>query len=526
MRGFLYLGLALLSVLLTNCQGPARVAKELPEAAPVPTESQLVVTLVELGELALGRGEIDVAEMRFRRALEADRDATSPRIGLARVALARDETDLARRFAGEVLARSPEHPDALVLVARLERGAGNPAAARQALEQALRAEPLHLEAHAGLVELTGRAPRRSSADLVEALRVAEAHPYDPWAQLQAARSLLARGFREKARSQLADHVWFADLDPASGLAAFRMLQRLDARWSRRRVVVVHCYADETVRESPFWRMRLRGIWASLSASLDPVLETAFVPISLAPFSSSGAGSRLAAIGEAFLSSAGTLPAGGIVVAFSERPAPDRRRPWRLGQAEYLGRRTLVRLEPGQVESRTLVHEVLHLFGAVHINPDLDSIMNPAGISIQLDPANQKIVGLLRGRRFGPGGVHANVLSLVDHVALTAALAQALRLNLGFRRLGILEALEAKESSRFLGARKAREAFALDPDLASVARFAALLLAEQGRFASATRFMEAAANLYGPRSADGRAARIHAAELMRRAREAYGEEPGR
>ncbi len=95
---------------------------------------------------------------------------------------------------------------------------------------------------------------------------------------------------------------------------------------------------------------------------------------------------------------------------------------------------------------------------------------------------------------------------VDHGELTAALAQALQLNLQFRRLGVLEALEAKESSRFLGARKAREAFALDPDLASVARFVALLLAEQERFASAARFMEAAANLYGPRSAEGREAR--------------------
>jgi tetratricopeptide (TPR) repeat protein len=478
---------------------------------------------VELGDQALARGEIDAAETRFRRALEADGEASSPRIGLARVALARDDPDGARHFAGEALERAPEGADALVLLARLDRRAGDEAAARERLERALRAQPLHLEAHAVLVELTGRAPRRPCADAGEALRVAEAHPYDPWARLQAARLLLAKGLREKARSQLADHVWFADLDPASGLLAFRMLQRLDPRWARRRVVPVHCYADETVRESPSWQMRLRGIWASLSASLDPVLETAFVPVSLAPFSSSGAASQLFSIEEAFLSSVRGVPTAGIIVALTERPAPKRRGKWRLGQAEYLGRRMVVRLEPGQVESRTLIHEVLHLSGAVHINPDLDSIMNPSGVSLELDPANRKIVELLRGRRFGPGGVHANVLPFVDHGELTVALAQALRLNLQFRRLGILEALEAKESSRFLGARKAREAFALDPDLASVARFVALLLAEQGRFASAARFMETAANLYGSRSADGRAARVHAAELLRRAREAYGEE---
>ena len=49
-------------------------------------------------------------------------------------------------------------------------------------------------------------------------------------------------------------------------------------------------------------------------------------------------------------------------------------------------------------------------------------------------ANRRIVELLRGRRFGPGGVGANVLPFVDHGQLTAALAQALQLNLQFRRL--------------------------------------------------------------------------------------------
>jgi hypothetical protein len=246
---------------------------------------------------------------------------------------------------------------------------------------------------------------------------------------------------------------------------------------------------------------------------------------LAAFSASEAGRQLVSINESFLSSVGALPTAGLIAGFTERPVPQRPGKWRLGQAEYLGRRMLVRLEPDQVESRTLIHEVLHLYGAVHINPDLDSIMNPSGTSLELDQSNRMIVELLRGRRFGPGGVHANVLPFVEHGELTAALSQALRLNLQFRRLGVLEAVEAKENSRFLGARKAREALALDPDLASVARFVALLLAEQGRFASAARFMEAAANLYGPRSAEGREARARAELLLRRAQEVYGEQPG-
>jgi len=485
-----------------------------------------VASLVELGEIALARGELDVAETRFRRALAADGEATSPRVGLGRVALARNDPEGARRYAGEALARDPESPDALVLLAGVERSAGEEVTAREHLERALRAQPLHFEAHAELVALTGRAPRRPSADAAEALRVAEAHPYDPWARLQAARSLLAAGLRDEARFQLADHTWFADLDPASGLAAFRVLRRLDPQWVHRRVVPVHCYADETVRRSPHWEMRIRALWAALSASLDPVLDTTFVPISLSPFSSAAAGGQLASINLAFLSSVGALPGSGIIAAMTERPVPQGSGTWRLGQAEYLGRRMVVRLEPDQLESRTLIHEVLHLYGGVHINPDLDSIMNPTGTSMELDSANQRIVELLRRRRFGPGGAHSNVLPLVDHRALTAALAQALRLNLQFRRLGVLEALEAKESSRFLAARKARKAFALDPDLASVARFVAQLLAEQARFASAARFMEVASNLYGPRSAEGREARARAEALWRRARAAYGKQPER
>lgn len=525
-RRRLRLGLALLLVLLADCRSPTPDAAQPGEPDPGHTESELATRLVELGDLALVRGEIDVAEMRFRRALEGDPQAPSPRIGLARVALARDDPDEARRFAGEALDRAPDDADGLVLLARLDHRAGDEAAARDLLERALRAQPLHLEAHAELAALTGRAQRRPSADVAEALRVADAHPYDPWARLQAARVLLAKGLREEAHAQLADHIWFADLDPASGLAAFRVLRQLDEDWAGRRIVLVHCYADETVRRSHLWQMRLRAVWAALSASLDPLLETAFVPVSFAPFSSRDAGSELASIDEAFLSSVRALPAAGVIAAMTERTAPQRRGKWRLGQAEYLGRRMLVRLEPGQVESRTLIHEVLHLYGAVHINPDLDSIMNPGGASLELDPANRRIVELLQGRRFGPGGVHANVLPYVDQSELTAALTQALRLNLQFRRLGVLEAVEAGESSRFLGARKARRAFALDPDLANVARFVALLLGEQERFASAAQFMEAAANLYGPRSAEGREARRLAEDFWRRAKETYGEDPGR
>jgi tetratricopeptide (TPR) repeat protein len=456
---------------LAGCHTPPA-----PEASPpAGSESTLATTLVELAEASLRNGELDEADERFRRAHHAQPTAPRPRIGLARVALARNDVETSRRIASAVVEDDPDTADALVLLAEIERRGGAEAQARELLDRALASDVDHLEAHAARLELTGPAPRRLPTTPDEARHLATRHPYDPWAQLQAGRVLATRQ-PEEARRILTANLWFADLDPASALASRRLLARLDPGFASRRVVPVHVYADETVRAWPAWQMRLRLLLARTTASLAPLLDTVFVPASLQAFSSSGASDELVSIDAAFQRTAPVWPSTGILAGFTERLPPRRSGFWRLGQAQYLGRRMLVRLEPGATESRTLLHEILHLYGGVHVAEEVDSLLNPSGDSLELDPANLRILRALRGRNFGPGGLEANVMPHVDPEELTDSLTDSLRLNLHFRRIGVLEALEMQETSRFTAARGIREARELDPHLASVSRFVATLRA--------------------------------------------------
>lgn len=477
-------------------------------------------SLVELAEGARQEGDLDTAEARFARARAAQPRALAPHLGLAAVARARGEARAARRHAEEALSLDPEDADARLALALALRAEGNVDGALDWLERALRSDPDLLAAHRARAELTGPADRGPLATAEAAVALASAHPYDPWARLQAARALEASGRRRAALSWLEPGLWCADWDPRSALALLRLRTVLAPQAPRGRVVAVHVFADESVRRDPDWRMRMRAVWARTSLALAPLLDTTFLPVSFAPFSSRGASDLLGAIDEAFLRTA-TPPPSGLVAGFTERAAPLARGTWRLGQAEFLGRRILVRIAPGGLEDDTLLHELLHLYGAVHVAADEPSIMNAQGASRRLDAANRAIVGLLRGRDFGPGGLRANVLAGVDRDALVGAYSRALALNLHFRRLGVVDALEAGEHSRAIASQRIREALSLDPHLGDVAVFVGRLLEDQGRYASSARLFEAATAFYGPQSRAGRRARRDAERLWDRARRAFG-----
>jgi tetratricopeptide (TPR) repeat protein len=434
-------------------------------------------------------------------------------VGLARVALARGDRERARGLLGEALARSPDDPDALLALAGLEQADGAPDRARAALERGLAGSPSRADLHHALAELTGRAPRSPAADTAEALRRAEAHPYDPRARLAAGVALVREGRAAEARPHLRFAVWLSDLDPQAGLAAASLLRRVDDEWRDRRVVPVHVFADETVRREAHWRMRLRMLLRGTTRTLDPFLGTAFVPVSMQPFASDGAAADLDSIARAFGAAARPRPPHGILAAFSERPPPHRRET-RLGEAEFLGRSLVVRLEPGALSSPTLVHEMLHLYGAVHVSDDVDSLMNSTAnrATLVIDPLNLRIVRATRGRHFDEGGIEANVLPFVDVDETSAAYADALRLNLAFRRLGLEQALSERRTSAVAGAVRAQEAFALDSHLADVSRFVAMLYARQGRGEEAAHLLDVAAALYGPNSAEGRDAGERARRL--------------
>lgn len=486
-RRIVWLGVALLAAL--SCSGPAGGPPR--TAAPNP---ELAASLVALGDAALESGDSANARERFERALEAHPGAPSAHVGLARVARVQDEPGRARQFLDAALEVAPQHLDALMLLASIEADEGNASAAEQLLRRAVRSHPQRPDAHGALAAHTGRGPRPLPSDPAAILHAAAAHPYDTPLLLAAAHVWIERGDDERAARLLEQAVRLADLDPVASTKAHTLLQSLGGVATGR--IPVHCYADESVRRDPYWRMRLRLLWSGVSHTLRPLLGVDFMPVSMSPFESATAGPQLASIEAAFADSAQPLPNRGLVAAFTDRAPPKRRGAWNLGKAQFLGRRLISRLDRDDPErqARTLIHEVMHIYGAIHISPDVDSLMNPSGTSLQIDPVNQRIVKLVRERRFGPRSVDAEVFDHTDIPALTEAYAVALRLNLELRKLGIEKALEEGERSRFIGRDRAREAVALDDHLSTVTTLVSHLMLRQGKLDEAANLLTMAARL--------------------------------
>jgi len=495
----------------TPSGGPADESGR-PTAEPAP-EPELVRSLCELGDRALEGGREDAARERFERALDAFSDSRCARLGLARLARVRGRPEEARRRLAALLEREPGHVGALVALAEVRAGQGATGEAVELLDRARRRAPQRPEPHAALARLTGPAPEAPGAGLEALVRRAGRHPYDPAAAHAAGAALAAAGRDEQAARWLRGAWWLGDLDPGAALASVELLRRIDADWEGRRVVPVHVYADAGVRADPWWSMRLRLLFANLSRALHPLLGTVFVPVSMQGFVGADAGATLAEVRRAWAAEHPRPPPSGMLALFTAHPppaGPGRR----LGEAGFLDRWLVVRLERGpSTGSRTLVHEILHLYGAVHITPTRDALMNPSGDSLQLDEGNSRIAWLLRDRRFGPGGLQPNVLEHVDAGELAAAYAAVLGGNLDARRDGLAEALASARESRFLGARQAREATELDSHLGDVADFVGRLLAHDGRRVEAAAWLENAARLYGPGTRRGRAARALAERLV-------------
>ncbi len=507
------------------CAG--RVA-EAPESSPAggiraPGRPPPTAELERLAEEALHHGDLDRAQSRFRRVVNARPSSARGYAGLGRVALARGDRVAAREQFDAALAADPEDVAARIGLAEVARMEGDREAALAHLRQALDRDPARPETHAHLAELTGRAPRVRTRSLEQTLHLADAHPYDPWALVSAADGLQRAGRPEESRGYLEKAVWLADRDPASALVATRLLAKLDDAWVDRPVVRVHVYADESVRARVGWRFRLRSLFVGVSNALDNILEIQFVPVSIGAFRSVGASDDLDAIAAAFGREVPGNPQPGIQAAFTERPYPRRAGTRKRGLAEFMGRRLSVRLEPGSMDSRVLAHEILHLYGAIHVVEEVDSLMNPVGTSMQLDRASYRIVRATHRRTFRGGGPERDVLPRIDLAETIAAYQAALALNLTFRKLGLEKALESRRISRYHAANQAREAVRMDAHLADVIVMVSTLLRADARHVEALSLLEAAATLYGPDTRRGRETAGNAERLRRWLVRAYGVE---
>ncbi|MBW2714775.1 MAG: hypothetical protein JRD03_01785 [Deltaproteobacteria bacterium] len=400
----------------------------------------------------------------------------------------------------------------LLRLAEAERSAGNQTAEYAYLAQVIEHDDAHSRAHSRLAEITGRAPASlipRSDDLV--LR-AQRYPYDPRALVAGAEALAQRGRDDEAAEYLERAVWLADLDPSAALVAIRRLQVQSDEWKRRRIVPVQLYVDELIRAQPGWQFEMRALWLSASEMLDSVLDTRFIPIAFQPIDVGQIPNDLDSIHEVFMAEA-RPPAEGILAVITGRPLPSGDAVYKKGVAEFLGRSLAVRVAPGAIRNRVLAHEILHLYGAIHVLDGIDTLMNPTGGSLALDAPNVRVVRSLRGREFGAGGIELNVLPWIDLGETVAAYRSALSVNLSLRDAEIKEAMSSPDTSSDQAAFRLQQATQLDTHLADAARLVAVLMLADGQRAEALRLLDLSSQLYGPSTPRGHAS-AEKAKLLR------------
>jgi hypothetical protein len=246
------------------------------------------------------------------------------------------------------------------------------------------------------------------------------------------------------------------------------------------------------------------------------LETRFVPIAILPLDAGDTPNDLDSIHEAFLAET-RPPAEGILAAITGRPVPSGDAVYKKGVAEFIGRSLAVRVAPGAIQSRVLAHEILHLYGAIHVLEGVDSLMNPTGVSLTLDAPNIRIVRSLRDRGFGYGGIEENVLPWIDLGVTVAAYRAVLSVNLSLRDAEIEEAMHAYDTSPDQAAFRVQQATQLDTHLADAARLVAALMLADGQRAEALRLLDLSSQLYGPSTPRGQTS----AEKARMLRESMG-----
>lgn len=489
--------------------GIACAIAELPPATqPVPLppadlpDNPLVTSLFAVAGAALEAGDLNNAEQRFQRVLEIRPHSGSAKLGLARVARLRGDEAAERRWLDEVLGRDPRSLGALLHLAQLEVLMNRPERARELVDQALAIDPNHSELLAMLLDLSGLAQSLEGLSVERILELARLHPFDLRVQLRAARIRIEAGEIEHARKLLRSSYWLADLDPIAGREIAQTLSEIDSEFAARVIVRVHVYADQSITRQPGWEMRLRVLWRKTSAAFSPLLATYFVPVSMSAFSTARAGNSLVSLESAWERSSARWPEHGLLVAFTERRG-SRHEAHLLGRAELLGRRAIVRLDSYATESRTLIHEVFHLYGGVHVADVLDSLMNPTGDTATIDVLNAEIIRLTRNRSFGPGGDAVNIDPYVDTSRLVDVYINALGFNLMFRREGLGRATELGRASRYAAADLARAAVRLDDHLAQVSEHISQMLARDRFYAKAAGYSDLAAKLHGERSSKGR-----------------------
>ncbi|MFT5444085.1 MAG: tetratricopeptide (TPR) repeat protein [Myxococcota bacterium] len=509
--------LTLASLLVFACASPSQETSIAPDGRwpqgeatqagrePERRENPLVTSLLKVAAKALAEGDLRSAEQRFARVLERSPQHSAAYEGLVIIARLRGDTASEREWLASWLEAHPASSSASLAWARLKNEEGKIEQACDVLAAALNVHPNDPALLALQLELTGPAPSLEGLDDEEIVALSRKHPFDLSLTIRVARLQIASGDLEAARQRLRRSYWLADLAPTEGYEIAKLLASIDPVFAKQKIVPVHIYADQTITSQPGWQMRLRILLRKSSAALDPLARTHYVSYSMTGFSSKQATTKLVSLENAWLRSQRRWPSEGILLGLTER-FPARHIAQTLGRAELLGRRAFVRLAPGATESRTLIHEVFHLYGGVHVTDAIDSLMNPSGETNAIDQLNARIVALTRDRTFGPGGEAVNVDPFVDSRQLVEVYIETLRVNLAFRQEALGQAQSTSAASRYAAHELARKATKLDDHLAQVSEHVSRMLVRDRLPAKAAEYCDLAARLYGVNSAKGKALR--------------------
>lgn len=213
-------------------------------AEAVKLSPRLGLASVELAKLRLMEGRTDEA---VQRAADAVRDlptSSEARYVLVRALMSAGQLERARQEMASLMALAAGMPRVQTLAGLLALQQGDRAAARKALEQALKLDPGENEAIGAIVGLDLEAGRKDEARRrVEARRAAA--PRNPGAIMMAAQMYDALGMPREAEA-----AWkqLLELDASTSVTAYEALARLYLQQQRPEQALAEC--DRIIQRQP------------------------------------------------------------------------------------------------------------------------------------------------------------------------------------------------------------------------------------------------------------------------------------
>jgi tetratricopeptide (TPR) repeat protein len=230
-----------------------------------------------------------------------------------------------------------------------------------------------------------------------------------------------------------------------------------------RVVRIKAVADEAFRETKDWEREIREHVAWADEKVRELAGIGLELVAVAPWTTHQGSAMALLLNELH---AGVEKGGAdVVIGFTGHPPPAAMTllpggparypvPFAAGIAFSLGDRAVVRrTESKKLTRHTLIHEVAHLFGGLHV--DDESILETAAqrMSLRLDPFNRRVLDLTRGRDFDrgiretPRGELAALVELYRHAPLRGEREPDTAIRIAYLLLLVGEAEEALEEFR-------------------------------------------------------------------------------